>query len=527
MPTTNKSDYGIKYSKVKINETTYILIPEDLVEGYSMGNTFYSTEIYTTIEEVADIEKSDTFIDSIYSTDELISLYEYEDLDFLKEYFLNEEKDSILVVTIEKGKIIKKKISKELLTQNNPTETYERQKGKPSVTLNNDALAILLNATDLEDVRKELLRYKNLIATFRDKEKKNGTTKVVVENGHVKEIVTDHKVSTKKGIAKSSKTSETGAEIVTGVSIKGLESYIKERVFGHDQEIEDIATSILMNFTAEKGEKVEPILLVGPTGTGKTETMKAAMSYLDIPLIEVNTPNLVPQGIKGMSLEDCLYSLIVSTNYDLEKAQRGLVFMDEFDKLGEISSDYKSSIVQILLKFIEGDTFMIDKPTDDYNFDTSMLIKVFAGAFSNLFETRKSIGFNSDKATTEFSPRSITEKEYFGKELVTRIPHIYVYHELDRLTQKRVLTESKLSELLQKRKRYQRQFGVETTVEDSYIEAVLNRLKIEEKSMRELNNIILGSLKSIERELLSEPGKYKRLVLTGDTVENPKQFKLY
>ncbi len=528
--TKNKSDYGIKYIKSKINENTYILIPTELVEGYGVGNIFYSMDVYPIIKSVEDLEENDVFVDTIHSTEELISIYEYEDIDFLKEYFLNEEKDNILIVMIEKGRVIKKKVNKDLLTAINPSETYEKQKNKPSVTLNSDALTVLLNKNTLDEVRGELLRYKNLIASFRDKEKKDGTTKIVVENGHVKEIVTDRNV---KGLSKTSKTNQSpiisNSTPITSseISLKGLESYIKERVFGHDQEIEDIATNILMNFTAEAGEKSEPLLLVGPTGTGKTATMKAAMSYLDIPLIEINTPNLVPQGIKGMSLEDCLYSLIVSTDYNLEKAKRGLVFFDEFDKLGEINSDYKSSIVQILLKFIEGDTFMIDKPTDDYDFDTSMLIKVFAGAFSSLFEKNKSIGFNSSEETVKFEPSNITKKEYFGKELVTRIPHIYTYHELDRSTQKRILIDSKLSELLRKKKRYERQFGVDTIVEDSYIEAVLNRLKVEDKSMRDLNNIILGSLKSAERELLLSPEKYKKLILTKDTVENPKNFKLY
>ena len=86
-----------------------------------------------------------------------------------------------------------------------------------------------------------------------------------------------------------------------------------------------------MNYTALDGEDVESILLVGPTGTGKTETVKAACEYLDIPYFFINASNIVPQGIKGMSIEDVIVGLFEAANYDEKIAQRGLIFLDEFD----------------------------------------------------------------------------------------------------------------------------------------------------------------------------------------------------
>ena len=79
-----------------------------------------------------------------------------------------------------------------------------------------------------------------------------------------------------------------------------------------------------MNYTAIDGEPVESILIVGPTGTGKTETVKAASEYLCIPFFEANASNLVPQGIKGTSLEDIAISLYEFAQKDIKLAERGI-----------------------------------------------------------------------------------------------------------------------------------------------------------------------------------------------------------
>ena len=102
---------------------------------------------------------------------------------------------------------------------------------------------------------------------------------------------------------------KTASSVITGtqkidinaVSVVGLERYLKERVFGHDDELRYIATKLIMNYRATPEDGTESILIVGPTGTGKTETVKAGSEYLDLPFIPVNSANLVPQGIKGTS----------------------------------------------------------------------------------------------------------------------------------------------------------------------------------------------------------------------------------
>ena len=154
---------------------------------------------------------------------------------------------------------------------------------------------------------------------------------------------------------------------------------------------------------------------------------------------------------------------------------------------------------------------------------------MFGGAFQELFEKKRApIGFGAGKQEDEFvfNPSKITEGEYFGKELVTRIEHIYAYAPLSREYQKRVMLESKLSKLLAKKKRYEKEFGVDLVILDDYVEAVLDKLSKEDKSMRDLNNIILATLAEAEYQLLANEGQVKQLILTPETVTNPKQIIL-
>ena len=104
--------------------------------------------------------------------------------------------------------------------------------------------------------------------------------------------------------------------------------------------------------------------------------------------------------------------------------------------------------------------------------------------------------------------------------------HIYAYSPLTRDLQRKVLLESKLSQLLLKKHRYEKEFGVTTIVDETYIEAILDQLSKQDKSMRDLNNLILATLGTVEYELMENEGKVKQLILTSETVSDPTKFGL-
>lgn len=528
------AEYGIRYEVKKINDSLYVLTPIDLIEGYCVSDTFYSKTLYKIIYGVESLTEQ-YLVDSIASVEFLKTMYEYDDLDFIKDYYLAEEKDYLIFVEVKDKELKKRKVNLAKLVKVESTETYERQKDAPAVTLNCDALDSLLSSISIQEIHAKLEEYRKKLKQFRDREKKESITSITVSNGHVSQVNLDKKVATQEASPAVISSKDTAYLLngrprdISEFTVRGLEQYLKERVFGHDEEIRKIATIMIMNYRAKPEYGAESILIAGPTGTGKTETGKAAAEYFNVPFVPVNTANLVPQGIKGPTLEDHLYALIIASNYKLERAERGFIFLDEFDKIGHDALDIKASVKQILLKFIEGDKFMIDKPSDDYVFNTRMLNKLFCGAFSDLFEEEKKqmgFGLNSEPKNPEFKPELIEKAQYFGKELITRIEHQFVYYPLSREDQRRIMLESKLSRLLMKKQRYEDEFNVELIALDSYIDAILDKLSAKDKSMRDLNNLILASLSEVEHALLETEGQVKKLVLSRDTVEDPHKFDL-
>ena len=154
------------------------------------------------------------------------------------------------------------------------------------------------------------------------------------------------------------------------ITYNGLRDYIKDRIIGHDKEVDLIARKIYLNYTAEPGDYIESILLVGPTGTGKTATVRAASEYLGIPSHEINVATLVPEGIVGPSPSSVLFALYDNAGRDLKKAQRGILFLDEFDKISETSMAMKSDVRNTLLTIMNGGNYTASTQTRELIFDT-------------------------------------------------------------------------------------------------------------------------------------------------------------
>jgi ATP-dependent Clp protease ATP-binding subunit ClpX len=287
-----------------------------------------------------------------------------------------------------------------------------------------------------------------------------------------------------------------------------------------------------MNYTAEEGESVDSILLVGPTGTGKTETVRAACDYLCIPFFEANAANLVPQGIRGMSIEDVVIGLYELAGHDIKLAQRGLVFLDEYDKVNASDLDIKQAVKQILLSFNDGGKIQIRDEMYDLTFDSKMTNKVYAGVFDRISEKVKTVGFGTNNevpllGSDEDIRQKIIDKKYFSLEEISRISTILGYDELSRDVKKQILLYSKLSVFAKKRERYRRQFGIELQATDDYIEAILDSISNSASGMRSVNNYVKKSIDNAERTLLENERKgYKKLILTKDTVSDPKKFDM-
>lgn len=539
-----KCQFGIKYKATKINEHRYVFVPIGLVKGEETSDGFLCNngKIYPIFYDTIGNCKT-PYIDMIFCDDELAEMLEYEgdDEDFVGKFaYETYYKDVCLIVDMthvnDAGMPYRYMVNLEQIIDEKDSVIYYMDESIPNVVLNEKAVREIEEAKSLDDIKIILHKYQMGLNAIKKQKDMNGITRVSITGNSVNYYETTRNVDfdelEKTRVGKSNMTSTSEVE-TREISYQGLRNYIKERIFGHENEIDTFAQKLYMNHTAEDGEPVESILFVGPTGTGKTETVRAACGYLGIPMYEANASNLVTQGIMGTSIEDVITGLYENAGCDLQKAQRGLIFLDEFDKLSDTNLETKAPVKNILLTFTAGGNFPITGNHYNFMFDSTMTNKIYAGVFERVTDKTNPMGFGAVKkvapllGTDEELRKKIVEKKYFTNEELTRISTILAYDDLTRDTKKDILLHSKLSEYAKKRERYLRQFGIELVADDSYIDAVLDKIASTSTGMRSVNNFVKRTINNAERAILeNEDKKYKRLVLTRETVDNPNKFDL-
>jgi len=526
-------DFAVKYRVIRLEKNKYILYPVKLQKGELYGFDFVTEDETVPILDRPKSLKEKYVTGAVYSSDDLRLLYgEFDegkpddslDEDFLGEYFFSDSKDKIIYVETNDSNEIQRMLDIDLgfMQEKEEDAIYTYKKDIAAVTLNKDALDTMLELEDIKKIKILLQRYRQSLESLKDYNDNQGVTRVKVINGKIAEIDTGASITDLENIQPITNidveiNSKKDSPIKNDFTYQGLRNYIKEYVFGQDKAIDTFAQKLYMNITAEQGETVDSILFVGPTGTGKTETVEAAGRYLNIPYFPYNASNLNAEGIVGVSVENVLTSLYEMAGGDLLRAQRGIVFFDEFDKLNDSELDTKTVLKNILLTFNGGGKFPIVKGDKiNFIFDTLMTNKIYAGVFQRINDSKKnSIGFtnssNQNKEIIETDIRRlITEKKYFTLEELSRFSTILPFYELDRDTKVRILKESKLSTLAQKRKRYKRQFGLDIELTDDFIEAIIEKLDKSETGMRSLNNILKKIMDCAEKEIILTPNpQYK------------------
>ena len=332
-----------------------------------------------------------------------------------------------------------------------------------------------------------------------------------------------------------------------------IKDYLDEYVIGQDQAKKVLAVAVSQHFKriAKNDQKIEVektnVLMMGPTGCGKTMLVRKLAEYLDVPFAICDATGLTEAGYVGDDVESVLIRLVANADGDIKKAEHGIVYIDEIDKIarkGESTSITRDvsgeGVQQALLKMIEGTIVRLPAgekrkhPRGDMNeIDTRNILFICGGAFVNLDKiisrrvSKSGVGFGADNVGKKEEKKNLFKEGEtkdlisFGliPEFVGRFGNITAVEELSVKQLVQILKEPKNSLLRQ----YQYIFeldGIELEFDDNSLTAIAERAKKMETNARGLKNIIERMLLNYQFEGmdLAKRGLNKILV-NKDTVE--------
>jgi len=284
------------------------------------------------------------------------------------------------------------------------------------------------------------------------------------------------------------------------------------------------------------------VLLVGPTGSGKTLLAQSIAKFLDVPIAIADATNLTEAGYVGEDVENILTKLLHEADGDIEKAQRGIIFVDEIDKIaraGEnrsITRDVSGEgVQQALLKIIEGSIVNIPPkggrkhPNQDFiQIDTSNILFICGGAFDGIEEIIErriggnTLGFGHKKRTKEDNENIISQLEpddlvVFGliPELIGRLHVITTLNKITVEDMVRILVEPKNSLVKQYKALFELD-GVDLTFEQEALEEIAKKAIARKTGARGLRSILEDILLDIMYQLPDIQGY--EVIITKDVV---------
>ncbi len=358
-------------------------------------------------------------------------------------------------------------------------------------------------------------------------------------------------------IAKKEKVKE-GINLLTPEEIKQiLDGYVIEQddakkvlavaVYNHYKRLSSISL---------KGVEIQKsnILLIGPTGCGKTLLAETLARFLNVPFASADATALTQAGYTGEEAEAMLLRLLENADYDIEKAKRGIVYIDEIDKIA-VKSDPDNlrdvsgeGVQQALLKIVEGSVVHLSKEgkahgstKDKFKLDTSNILFIISGAFVGIdkfIKKRidfKNIGFGASISSKKYNKIGEILKKVqpedlikFGiiPEFIGRVPIIATLNELNKDSLIRILQEPKNALVKQFKKLFEIE-GVNLNFTDKALAAVATEALKRKSGARSLKSIMESSLLDTMYKIPSIKGVTRCIINEGVILKKEEPVLIY